>query len=103
MGESLFRQFRGDRIRIRRTMLGELVQQPMREYRTELGMQIRVKQDRLSVTIAMVLDEEGLLFLAGDHANTFGTNVDEQPVRDMEQNDENIFQADECDAFDSDI
>ncbi|GJU76988.1 hypothetical protein Tco_1274058 [Tanacetum coccineum] len=50
-----------------------------------------------------VLDEEELLFLAGDHANTFDVDVDEQPVRDMAQNDNNIFQADECDAFDSDI
>nr|GEY40206.1 retrovirus-related Pol polyprotein from transposon TNT 1-94 [Tanacetum cinerariifolium] len=50
-----------------------------------------------------VLDEEEILFLAGDHANTFDVNVNEQPVRDMAQNDDNIFQADECDAFDSDI
>nr|GEV26100.1 integrase, catalytic region, zinc finger, CCHC-type, peptidase aspartic, catalytic [Tanacetum cinerariifolium] len=51
----------------------------------------------------VVLDEEELLFLAGDHANTFDVDVDEQPVRDMAQNDDNIFQADECDAFNSDI
>nr|GEV68842.1 retrovirus-related Pol polyprotein from transposon TNT 1-94 [Tanacetum cinerariifolium] len=50
-----------------------------------------------------VLDEEEILFLAGDHANTFDANVNEQPVRDMAQNDDNIFQADEYDAFDSDI
>nr|GEW60797.1 retrovirus-related Pol polyprotein from transposon TNT 1-94 [Tanacetum cinerariifolium] len=103
MGESLFRQFRGDKIRIRGTMLEELVQQPIEEYITELGMQIRVKQNRSSVTIAVVLDEDELLFLAGDHANTFDADVDEQPVRDMTQNDDNNFQADECDAFDSDI
>ncbi|GKA24373.1 retrovirus-related pol polyprotein from transposon TNT 1-94 [Tanacetum coccineum] len=30
-------------------------------------------------------------------------DVDDQPVRDLAQNDENIFQADECDAFDSDV
>nr|GEU35599.1 hypothetical protein [Tanacetum cinerariifolium] len=103
MGKSLFKQFMGDRIRIKGTMLRELVQHPMREYRTELGMQIRVKQNKSSVTIAVVLDEEELLFLDGDHANTFDADVDEKPVRDMAQNDDNIFQADECDAFGSDI
>nr|GEY69001.1 hypothetical protein [Tanacetum cinerariifolium] len=50
-----------------------------------------------------MLDEEEILFLAGDHANTFDADVDEQPVRDMAQNDDNILQADECDAFDSDM
>ncbi|GKB43090.1 hypothetical protein Tco_0888032 [Tanacetum coccineum] len=41
-----------------------------------------------------VLDEEKLLFLAGDHANTFDADVDEQPVRDMAQNDDTLPQAD---------
>ncbi|GKA94502.1 putative reverse transcriptase domain-containing protein [Tanacetum coccineum] len=50
-----------------------------------------------------VLDEEELLFLAGDQTNTFDADVDDQPVRDLAQNDDNIFQADECDAFDSDV
>nr|GEW21629.1 integrase, catalytic region, zinc finger, CCHC-type, peptidase aspartic, catalytic [Tanacetum cinerariifolium] len=50
-----------------------------------------------------VLDVEEILFLAGDRANTFDADVDEQPVRDMENNDDNIFHADECDTFDSDI
>ncbi|GJR76922.1 hypothetical protein Tco_0089287 [Tanacetum coccineum] len=50
-----------------------------------------------------MLDEEELLFLAGDHANTFDADVDEQPVSDMTQNDDNFFQADECDAFDSNL
>nr|GFC48749.1 hypothetical protein [Tanacetum cinerariifolium] len=38
-----------------------------------------------------VLDEEELLFLAGNHANIFDADVDEQPVRDITHNDENIF------------
>ncbi|GKD87788.1 hypothetical protein Tco_1358942 [Tanacetum coccineum] len=29
--------------------------------------------------------------------------VDDQPVRDLAQNNDNIFQADECDAFNSDV
>ena len=47
-----------------------------------------------------VLDEEALLFLAGNDGNTFDANVDDQPVQDMALNDPNIFQVEECDAFD---
>ncbi|GJV09276.1 retrovirus-related pol polyprotein from transposon TNT 1-94 [Tanacetum coccineum] len=49
------------------------------------------------------LDEEELLFLAGEQTNNFDADVDDQPVRDLALNDDNIFQADECDAFDSDV
>ncbi|GJZ73523.1 hypothetical protein Tco_0637669, partial [Tanacetum coccineum] len=47
--------------------------------------------------------EEELLFLAGEHGNTFDADVDNQPVQDLALNEDNIFQADECDAFDSDV
>ncbi|GJS82354.1 hypothetical protein Tco_0748895 [Tanacetum coccineum] len=49
------------------------------------------------------LDEEQLLFLTGGQTNTFDDEVDEGPVQDMTQNEDNIFQADQCDAFDSDV
>ncbi|GJZ64584.1 retrovirus-related pol polyprotein from transposon TNT 1-94 [Tanacetum coccineum] len=49
-----------------------------------------------------VLDEEELLFLAGEQVNTFDAGVDNQPVQDLALNEDNIFQADKCDAFDSD-
>ncbi|GJY78825.1 hypothetical protein Tco_0484626 [Tanacetum coccineum] len=50
-----------------------------------------------------VLDEEELLFLAGEQANTFDVDVDNQPIQDLALNEVNNFQADECDAFDSDV
>ncbi|GJZ78444.1 retrovirus-related pol polyprotein from transposon TNT 1-94 [Tanacetum coccineum] len=49
------------------------------------------------------LDEEQMLFLAGGQTNTFDDEVDEGPVQDMAQNENNVFQADQCDAFDSDV
>ncbi|GJZ32840.1 retrovirus-related pol polyprotein from transposon TNT 1-94 [Tanacetum coccineum] len=49
------------------------------------------------------LEEEHMLFLAGGQTNTFDADVDEGPVQDMAQNEDNIFQADQCDAFDSDV
>ncbi|GKB32621.1 integrase, catalytic region, zinc finger, CCHC-type containing protein [Tanacetum coccineum] len=59
--------------------------------------------NRLGHIARNLLDEEELLFLAGEQTNTFDADVDDQPVRDLAQNDDNIFQADECDAFDSDV
>ncbi|GJX41703.1 hypothetical protein Tco_0256693 [Tanacetum coccineum] len=74
-GRLLFRMFRVDRIEVRGAMHGVQVQLVMREFRTELGMQIQVKQDRLSATTATDL----------------ALNVD------------NVFQADDFDAFDSNV
>ncbi|GKC51317.1 hypothetical protein Tco_1074062, partial [Tanacetum coccineum] len=35
--------------------------------------------------------------------NTFDDDVDEAPVQDMTQNEDNIIQADQCDVFYSDV
>ncbi|GJW91609.1 retrovirus-related pol polyprotein from transposon TNT 1-94, partial [Tanacetum coccineum] len=50
-----------------------------------------------------VLDEKQLLFIAGGQTNTFDDDVDEAPVQDLALNEDNVFQADQCDAFDSDV
>ncbi|GKD80324.1 hypothetical protein Tco_1342945, partial [Tanacetum coccineum] len=55
----------------------------MGEHRTEWGMLIQVKLGRLSATTA--------------------TGCDEQPVQDLALNVDNVFQADDCDAYDSDV
>ncbi|GJU87225.1 hypothetical protein Tco_1294771 [Tanacetum coccineum] len=62
------------------------VQLVMGELTTELGMQIQVKQGRLS-----------------GQDNVVDEDVDEQPVQDLALNVDNMFQADDCDAFDSDV
>ncbi|GJW12086.1 hypothetical protein Tco_1577913 [Tanacetum coccineum] len=51
----------------------------------------------------VALDEEHLLFLAGGHDNAVDEDVDEQPVQDLALNVDNVFQVDDCDAFDSDV
>ncbi|GJZ81896.1 hypothetical protein Tco_0646890 [Tanacetum coccineum] len=51
----------------------------------------------------VILDEEKLLFIAGGQTNTFDDDVDEAPVQDLALNEDNVFQADQCDAFDSDV
>nr|GEV59445.1 retrotransposon protein, putative, Ty3-gypsy subclass [Tanacetum cinerariifolium] len=66
---------RVDRIEVRGPIHGVEVQLGIKEFRTELGMLIQVKQDRLSATTAMDL----------------ALNVD------------NVFQADDCDAFYFDV
>nr|GEW92871.1 ATP-dependent 6-phosphofructokinase 4, chloroplastic-like [Tanacetum cinerariifolium] len=50
----------------------------------------------------VALDEEQLLFITGGQDNV-DEDVDEQPVQDLALNMDNIFQADECDVFDSDV
>ncbi|GKB86767.1 hypothetical protein Tco_0959039, partial [Tanacetum coccineum] len=67
-------------------MHGVQVQLVMGELRTELGMQIQVKQSRLSRQDTVV-DED----------------VDEQPVQDLALNVDNLFLADDYDVFDSDV
>ncbi|GJR95591.1 hypothetical protein Tco_0267765 [Tanacetum coccineum] len=88
-------------------MQGEQVQLVMGEFRTESGMQILVKLGRLSVTIAMengvLLDEEKLLFIVGGQENVVDEDVDKPPVQDLALTINNVFQADDCDAFDSDV
>ncbi|GKC41944.1 hypothetical protein Tco_1059666 [Tanacetum coccineum] len=51
----------------------------------------------------VVLDEEQLLFIAGGQTNMFDDDVDEAPVQDLALNEDNVFQADQCDSFDSDV
>nr|GEX07313.1 hypothetical protein [Tanacetum cinerariifolium] len=51
----------------------------------------------------VALDAEQLLFLAGRQDNAFDDDVDEQPVQDLALNVDNLFQANDCDAFDLDV
>ncbi|GKB59944.1 hypothetical protein Tco_0916130, partial [Tanacetum coccineum] len=51
----------------------------------------------------VALDEEQLLFIAGGQDNAIDEDVDKQPVQDLALNVDNVFQADDCDAFDSDV
>nr|GEW11207.1 Gag-Pol polyprotein [Tanacetum cinerariifolium] len=51
----------------------------------------------------VALDEEQLLFLAGGQDNAIDEDVDEQHVQDLALNVDNVFQADDCDTFDSDV
>nr|GFB34711.1 hypothetical protein [Tanacetum cinerariifolium] len=51
----------------------------------------------------VALDAKQLLFLAGGPDNAFDDDVDEQPVQDLALNVDNVFQAEDCDALDSDV
>nr|GEV90305.1 retrovirus-related Pol polyprotein from transposon TNT 1-94 [Tanacetum cinerariifolium] len=99
--------FRVDRIEVRGTMHGVQVQLVIVELRTELGMLIQVMQGRLSTTTAMenvvALNEEKLLFIASGQDNAIDEDVDEQPVQDLALNVDNVLQANDYDAFDSDV
>nr|GEW05262.1 retrotransposon protein, putative, Ty1-copia subclass [Tanacetum cinerariifolium] len=51
----------------------------------------------------VALDEEQLLFIGGGQDNVEDDDVDEQPAQDWALNVDNVFQANDCDAFDCDI
>ncbi|GJZ02000.1 hypothetical protein Tco_0519961 [Tanacetum coccineum] len=51
----------------------------------------------------VALDEEHFLFIAGGQDTAVDEDVDEQPVQDLALNVDNVFQADDYDAFDSDV
>ncbi|GJT13907.1 hypothetical protein Tco_0860949 [Tanacetum coccineum] len=50
-----------------------------------------------------VLDEEQLLFLAREQVTNFDDDVDDPNEKDLALNVDHIFEADQCDAFDSDV
>nr|GEX51153.1 integrase, catalytic region, zinc finger, CCHC-type, peptidase aspartic, catalytic [Tanacetum cinerariifolium] len=51
----------------------------------------------------VALDEEQLLFIACGQDNAVDEDVDEQHIQDLALNVDNVFQADDCDAFNSDV
>nr|GEY94447.1 integrase, catalytic region, zinc finger, CCHC-type, peptidase aspartic, catalytic [Tanacetum cinerariifolium] len=53
--------------------------------------------------MGVALDEEQLLLPAGGHDNAIDEDVNEQPIQDLALNVDNMFQADDCDEFDSDV
>ncbi|GJY67362.1 retrovirus-related pol polyprotein from transposon TNT 1-94 [Tanacetum coccineum] len=105
-----FKSFRGDRTGFKETILGILLRQEIGELSTELPKRPQnsdyFKEKMLLMQAqenGVDLDEEKLLFLAGGQPNTFDDEVDEGPVQDMAQKKDNIFQADQCDTFNSDV
>nr|GFD51412.1 retrovirus-related Pol polyprotein from transposon TNT 1-94 [Tanacetum cinerariifolium] len=51
----------------------------------------------------VTLNKEELLFTAGGQDNIGDDDVDEQAIQDLAHNVDNVFQADDCNSFDSDI
>nr|GEV11378.1 hypothetical protein [Tanacetum cinerariifolium] len=51
----------------------------------------------------VVLDKEQFMFIVGGQENTVDEDVDVLPVQDLALNVDNVFQANDCDAFDSDV
>nr|GEW99832.1 retrovirus-related Pol polyprotein from transposon TNT 1-94 [Tanacetum cinerariifolium] len=105
-----FRMFRVDRIDVQGTIRGEQLLLEIEEFKTKLTMQILNSEYFKNKMLLMqaqenivVLDEEQLLFIVGGQDNTFDDDVDEPPVKDLALNEDHVFQADQCDAFDSNV
>ncbi|GKE04929.1 hypothetical protein Tco_1396947 [Tanacetum coccineum] len=78
--------FKDNRIRIRGTLLWEMVQQVLEVHKVELGMLMKNSdyfKDKMLLMQAQengeVLDEEELLFLA-DKCDAFDSDVDDEPT-----------------------
>ncbi|GKE94317.1 hypothetical protein Tco_1579172 [Tanacetum coccineum] len=105
-----FRMFWVDRTEVKGIMIGEQLQLEVGEFITELAMQILNSEyfkDKMLLMQAqengVVLVEEQLLFIASGQTNTFDDDVDKAPVQDLALNEDNVFEADQCDAFDFDV
>ncbi|GJW07379.1 hypothetical protein Tco_1569802 [Tanacetum coccineum] len=105
-----------DRTEVRGTIQGAQVQLVMKGFKTELGMKILVKLDRLSVITAIVYDIlKGTALNPSDHIiqitsktrcghdTAVDEDVDEPLVQDLALNVDNVFQDDDYDAFDFDV
>ncbi|GJW14200.1 hypothetical protein Tco_0018333 [Tanacetum coccineum] len=101
--------FRVVRIEVRETIEGVHVQLVMggaqnRVGNANLGQARQIKCYNCNAQEnGVALDEEKLLFIAGGQDNAVDEDMDEQPVQDLALNVDNVFQADDCDAFDSDV
>ncbi|GJX01835.1 hypothetical protein Tco_0185748 [Tanacetum coccineum] len=102
----LFRMFVVDTMRI---IKEDHFRGTMQEEMLELGMleDSDYFKDKMLLMQAhengAVLDEEHLLFLAGEYATNFDDDVDDPPEQDLALNVDHIIKADQCDAFDSDV
>nr|GEX04823.1 integrase, catalytic region, zinc finger, CCHC-type, peptidase aspartic, catalytic [Tanacetum cinerariifolium] len=84
-----------------------LLTQSYRTFLPQTNNQLRTSSNARNQATAqengVALDAKQLLFLAGGQDNAFDDDVDEQHVQDLALNVDNMFQADDCDAFDSDV
>ncbi|GJZ13372.1 hypothetical protein Tco_0548602 [Tanacetum coccineum] len=96
-----------DRIEVRGTMQGVQVQLVMGG--SEQSWECKSGSSKVDKVLQLQLDRphskelHSLLFLAGGQDNAVDEDVDEQPVQDLALNVDNVFQADDCDAFVSDV
>ncbi|GKE29878.1 hypothetical protein Tco_1445262, partial [Tanacetum coccineum] len=73
---------------------------------SQLVDRIEVKQGRLSAATAMLSEMSSLmkaLLIIAVYKTHRDEDVDEQPVQDLALNVDNVFQAEDYDAFDSDV
>ncbi|GJT95683.1 hypothetical protein Tco_1091201 [Tanacetum coccineum] len=67
------------------------------EYLKDKMLLMQAQENRVA------LDEEQLLFISGGQDNAVDEDVDEQLVQDLALNVDNVFQADDSDAFDFNV
>nr|GFC29603.1 retrovirus-related Pol polyprotein from transposon TNT 1-94 [Tanacetum cinerariifolium] len=99
--------FRVDRIEVRGSIHGVEVQQARNCTQPKSLQNSDYYKDKMLLMQAqeneVALDAEQLLFLVGGQDNAIDEDVDEQHVQNLALNVDNVFQADDCNTFDSDV
>ncbi|GKA45076.1 hypothetical protein Tco_0737872 [Tanacetum coccineum] len=107
MARLLFRMFRVDIIEIKYyncNGIGHIARNYTQPKRPQTSESFKDKMLLMQAhENGVALDEEQLLFIVGGQDNAVDEDMDEQPVQDLALNVDNVFQADDCDAFDSDV
>nr|GEY51966.1 retrovirus-related Pol polyprotein from transposon TNT 1-94 [Tanacetum cinerariifolium] len=99
--------FRGDKIEVKGTMQGAQLAHSKKLHSTKATIEFRILQRQDAAMQAqengVVFDEEQLLFIVDGQANTFDDDVEKALVQDLALNEDNVFQDDQCDAFNYDV
>nr|GEV91905.1 integrase, catalytic region, zinc finger, CCHC-type, peptidase aspartic, catalytic [Tanacetum cinerariifolium] len=75
----------------------------IKEYNRRGTMQEDLLELEMLEENGAVLDEEQLLFFVGEQVTNFDDDVNDPPEQDLALNVDHVFEADQCDAFDSDV
>ncbi|GJX80882.1 hypothetical protein Tco_0329031 [Tanacetum coccineum] len=73
------------------------------DFKIQTTSRTRMPNGKLRRVEQCWMNEPSVFFLAGEHVTNVDDDVDDSPENDLALNVDHVFEADECDAFDSDV